>query len=435
MNRNSKSLIFALAVLIAPTGARDAVATIDGVVGGCVRMKETRGQLTDAAGSLHRADTVDANGDIPVPEVVIRFTFSGAGGPNRKIAPIYVRTGANGCYSAKWTDWTRDAFPTRAHMAILWSHTDVTGQRGGMPPPIFSIRGALGQALGNSRSFDLMANTTVDRTITSGDAAAAYITAWEFFERVARGGNGGRSDLLVNAMRGIHILIGLPNLSGGWGFAPTKNEVLVAARTPVLTPWTVAHELGHLATWTALGLSVAPLLPTDYFGLTWDFTTRESERAAFLEGMASFFAMAWMWERTAAAPTLYRGGARFDFEAATGSGTDRGATPITCATVSSGWERPFCNAAALWDVFDAPAGDDDPMTGRTQVHIVDTLDRYPDGCRSPAANGRGNASGCAALNHNDFLRNFRPASDRGVLSSIYKANGLAGGALYTDAHR
>ncbi len=428
MIKIGKSLLHGLSVLFVVTGAGDAGASIAGVVGGCVRMKETRGQLTDAAGSLHRADRVDADGALPVPEVTIRFTFSGAGGPGQKIDPVYIRAGADGCYSATWTDWTRDAFPTRARMAILWSHSDVTGQSDSMPPPVFSIHGATGRPLGNSRSVELTDNTTVDRTLAGGDAAAAYLTAWEFFDRVVRGGNGGRSDRLVNAMRGIHIFIGLPNLSGGWGIAPTQKEVLVAARMPVLTPWTVAHELGHLVTWNALGWRVAPLLPTDYAGLTWDFTTRESERAAFLEGMASFLAMAWMWERTAAAPTLYRGGARFDIEAASGTGDDRGAAPFDCTTVSSGWERPFCNAAALWDVFDAPAGDDDPMTTRTQVHIVDTLDHYPDGCPPPADNGCSNEVGFAGLNHNDFLRNFRPAGDRGLLSSIYKANGLAGGA-------
>ena len=428
MIKNSNCLLLALWVLFMLSGAGDAVASIGGVVGGCVRMKEIRGQLTDAAGSLHRADRVDADGAVPVPEVVIRFTFSGAEGPDQKIDPVFVRADAGGCYSAKWTDWTRDAFPARARMAILWSHSDVAGQWNSMPPTVFSIHGATGQPLGNSRSVELTASTTIDRTLAGGDAAAAYATAWEFFDRVVRGGNGGRSELLVEAMRGIHIFIGLPSLSGVWGIAPTQNEVLMAARTPVLTPWTVAHELGHLVTWNAMGLRVAPLLPTDYAGLIWDFTTRESERAAFLEGMASFFAMAWMWDRTAAAPTLYRGGTRFDVEAASGTGDDRGAAPFTCATVSAGWERPFCNAAALWDVFDAPAGDDDPMTARTQADIVDTLDRYPDGCSPQAANGCSNELGFAGLNHNDFLRNFRPAADRGVMSSIYKANGLAGGA-------
>ncbi len=229
-------------------------------------------------------------------------------------------------------------------------------------------------------------------------------------------------------MRGVHIVIGLPNLSGGWGLAPTAKELLLAARTPVLTPWTVAHELGHLVTWNALGLNIAPLLPTDYSGLTWDLTTRESERAAFLEGMASFLAMAWMWERTAAAPTLYRGGIRFDFEAATGTGDDPTKPVFACATVPSGWERPFCAAAALWDVFDAPAADDDPMTGRTQVDVVETLDRYADRCSPPADNGCSNEVGLTGLNHNDFLRNFHPADARGALESIYRANGLSGGA-------
>jgi hypothetical protein len=427
VKKNNKILLFFLLVLTVLSGAGEAGATIAGVVGGCVRMKEARGQLTDAAGSLHRADTVDADGSIPVPEVLIRFTFSGAGGPEQKIDPVFVRADADGCYSARWTDWTRDAFPARAHMAILWSHTDAAGQRDHMPPSVFSVHGPTGQALGSARSVDLMADTIIDRTFDGGDAAATYVTAWEFFDRVVRGGNGGRSALLVNAMRDIHILIGLPNVSGGWGFAPTGNEILVAARTPVLTPWTVAHELGHLVTWNALGLRVAPLLPTDYVGLTWDFFTRESERAAFLEGMASFFAMAWMWERTAAAPTLYRGATRFDFEAATGTGQDPTTMPFACATVPSGWERPFCNAAALWDVFDAPADDDDPMTTRTQADIVATLDGYPDACPPAAANGCTNELGPGGLNHNDFLRNFRPAGARGKLSAIYKANGLHGG--------
>ncbi len=414
--------------MIVSIGAGDTAASIGGVVGGCVRMKEIRGQLTDAAGSLHRADTVGGDGTIPVPEVVIRFAVDGAGGPDRKIAPVYVRTDVNGCYSATWTDAARDTFPVRARMAILWSHTDAAGQRDRMPPPIFSLHGITGQPLMNSRTVELAANTTVDRTITSGDAAAAYVTAWEFFDRVVRGGNGARSERLADAMRGIHILIGLPNVTGGWGLAPTAKEVLVAARTPVRTPWTVAHELGHLVTWNALGLSVAPLLPTDYVGLTWDLTTRESERAAFLEGMASFFAMAWMWERTAVAPTLYRGGTRFDFEAATGTGGDPAKTPFACATVPSGWERPFCAAAALWDVFDARATDDDPMANRTQVDIVETLDRYPDGCPPAAANGCSNEVGLSGLNHNDFLRNFHPTAARGALRSINEANGLSGGA-------
>ncbi len=420
-------VVLALLLLIVLAGAGDAAASTGGVVSGCVRMTETRGQLTDAAGSLHRADTVRPDGTIPVPEAIVRFTFESAGGPEQRVSPVFVRTDANGCYSATWTDGTRNTFPVRARMTILWSHAEMNGQQDRLPPPTFSIHGITGQMLGNSRTVELSADTTVNLTVTSGDAAAAYVTAWEFFDRVVDGGNGARSERLVEAMRGIRIVTGLPNVSGGWGLAPTGREILVAARTPVLTPWTVAHELGHLATWNALGLSVAPLLPTDYVGFTWDFTTRETERAAFLEGMASFLAMAWMWERTAAAPLLYRGGTRFDFEAATGTGEGQAITPITCATVRFGWERPFCNAAALWDIFDAPSADDDPMIDRTQVDVVRTLDRFPDRCPPPAANGCGNEVGASGLNHNDFLRHFHPPAARGALMSIYEANGLAGG--------
>ncbi len=420
-------VILTVLLLTVLAGAGDAVASIGGVVDGCVRMKETRGQLTDAAGSLHRADKANPDGTIPVPEVMIRFSFEGVDGPEPRVAPVYIRTDAQGCYSATWTDATRDMFPARARMTILWSHTDVSGQRDRMPPAIFSIYGMTGQALGTTRTVELFADARIDRTISGGDAAASYVTAWEFFDRVVNGGNGARSERLVKAMRGIRIVTGLPTVSGSWGLAPTAKEVLVAARTPVRTPWTVAHELGHLATWTALGLQIAPLLPTDYVGLTWEFTTRETERAAFLEGMASFFAMVWMWERTAAAPTLYRSGTRFDFEAATGTGEGSGTTPITCAEVSAGWERPFCNAAALWDVFDARTADDDPMIDLTQVDVAETLDRYPDKCPPPASDGCANEVGVSGLSHNDFLGNFHPPAARRALMSIYEANGLAGG--------
>lgn len=125
---------------------RQASAQLQGNVNGCVMMRETRGQLTNAAGSLHRNDNADANGNIPIAEVVLRFTFFGAL-PGQLIDPVFIRTNRLGCYSVNWRDWTRTTFPTRARMDIMWSHTEVRIPTDSMPPLVFSIRGPSGGVL------------------------------------------------------------------------------------------------------------------------------------------------------------------------------------------------------------------------------------------------------------------------------------------------
>jgi hypothetical protein len=410
-----------------------AVAQISGAVSGCITAIELRRQGTSAMGALHAASR---GAVVPLPGILIRFTFIGAGtNPNttQLIQPVFVQTDNNGCYFAEWSDWTRNQFPTTARMSVLWSHSSVMGASF-HPPERFSIRGSSGTRLTSTRTFQLGASTTVNRHFNGGVVPASYLTAWEFFDRIVDGTNGNPSNRLRQRMNGVEVWTRVTDTFGGGGVTPFKDRVLITANVPIDEPWVLAHELGHAVTWQGLNLTVAPIDPViDYArsGPGWSLISRETERAAFLEGMASFFATAWMWRRDAAAPVVNRttnsgSNFNFDYEAATATNTATGAT-LTCGTNFAAHERAFCHAAALWDLFDRPPGDDDNMQNRSQITIISTLNRFPDSCWFWQDGACSNEAGACGLNHLDFQFNMRADDQVRWANNIRPSNGLSGG--------
>jgi hypothetical protein len=279
------------------------------------------------------------------------------------------------------------------------------------------------------------ASTTINRQITSGEAASSYATAREFFARVAEGGNGGvPSTILVERMRGLEIRIRVPPPLGiTGGIAPTSHLILVTPGIPIRNPSGLAHEIGHVATWNALDVPIAPLFFQEYGSpdFTWDRLTAETSKVAFIEGAADFFMSVWRWSQATPTPFLALDGNRHGLESANwevGTATDPWTAPAsipvgnTCAGYTAPHQRVFCHTASLWDVFDDPAGDDDTLSLNI-AEIVETLDSYHDNCLPWASNGCANETGDTGLNHIDFQTNAAPDVQDDIVK-IYHMNGL-----------
>lgn len=123
----------------------------------------------------------------------------------------------------------------------------------------------------------------------------------------------------------------------------------------------------------------------------------DCEAVAWNEAFATFWGVVWGWTKNATAATA-------------GILTTQIEDPPTaCDTISANnrpWRLQACITSALWDVFDDPSGDDDPIDdGVTNVAtftFADTLNAYPAGW----GNRQDEESGSHGRNHWDFLANW-----------------------------
>lgn len=333
-----------------------------------------------------------------------------------------------GNFTSPWEDQTRDVFPARLRITVLWE-----GSRSGAggatthPATLFRIaRVGLGVEISPQsvffRNVDAANFNLGVLTATANDETAAYLTTEGFFFNIVR-----KSQTLRSRMPGLVVKTRVPDFNFLFGVAPLPHEVLVSENVPVSTPLVLAHELGHAITWAALDLGSAPINPaTDYVhpagGLLpqWDRDSRETSKAAFLEGLADAWALEWAFGSDAQA-VFSRGGKTFRVERGRVI-SPGGAVVLDCKLVNNAHEFPFCHTVALRDLLDSGGANSDGVD-LTRADIVDTLNRFPN-C---LGNGCRDELGLDALNHNDFLCNATPVSRRIAIRGVWSGNGISGG--------
>ncbi|MCC6538919.1 MAG: hypothetical protein IT162_15300 [Bryobacterales bacterium] len=323
-------------------------------------------------------------------------------------------TDTNGAFTASWRSISTNAFPVTLRIEVLMTHSLAAGGGNTHPKVEFTVvRNVNTSATQTFSRTALNANLALPTlALTPNDETAAYLTAREVWQRNVR-----FSNVLTSRMPGLVIKTRVPNFNFSFGVAPFQDQVLVADGTPRTAPFIVAHEIGHTITWNALGINSAPINPLTDYGLDfhWERDTRESSKAAFLEGMADFWGIIWL-SGSNNNVTLTGGGKTFNFE--TARVTDAtGALTLRCSTASRAWEFPFCHTAGLKDLVDNGGGDGVDLALST---IANVLNAFPTGC---IFNGCTAELGFNALNHLDFLRNA-PSNIQGSIASVWAGNGL-----------
>jgi hypothetical protein len=338
---------------------------------------------------------------------------------------FFAVTDNNGNFTSPWEDQTRNTVPTRLHVTVLWQSSDEAG--GGTTPPatLFRIaRVGVGVDISPQTVFSANVNATGATdlgvlTAPANDETAAYLTTREFFNRVVN-----NSRILRNRMPGLVVKTRVPSFDFRFGVTPFPREAYVSEGTPVTSPLTLAHELGHAVTWAALDLNSAPINPaTDYSHplgspLQWARDSREFSKAAFLEGLADVWALEWAFGSNVSA-VIPRGSLTFRYEAARVIRAD-GTVALDCRTIVNAHEFPFCQTTAVRDLLDNSGTDGVDLT---QADIVNTLNRF----QNCLTNGCRDELGLDALNHHDFLCNATPASRRTAIRRVWIGNGINGG--------
>jgi hypothetical protein len=331
-----------------------------------------------------------------------------------------VVTDDGGRFSVVWVDQKRVSFPITLQVRVSHASRETPGPDDLTAPVSFTVQGPNG----DTESFAL---TVQDEFGRLGDIVlspprgteetAAYLTTREFYDRIVA-----KSRNLRERMHGVKVRTRVPGFSIFNGITPLSKEVWITDGRPVSSPSTVAHELGHAATWAALKLNSAPINPaSDYMMLGvpgWRPDHREFSKAAFLEGMADFWSLVWLFPRNVR-PVFRIDNLTFNAETARVMRAD-GTEYFRCHNgVDRPWELPFCHTAALWDLHD-DASDEVHLS---IAQIVDILNAFPKNCIS---NGCRDELGFDALNHLDFLRNA-PAALQTQILKVWQGNGIAGG--------
>ncbi len=395
---------------------------IEGTVTGTIMVADNRnlGFIEAVTGTLSEPM-------MPVGSVVVAVTAIpvATGGSLTVINPtFYAVTDDDGNFTSPWQDQTRNGFPVRLRITVLWQSSDAAG--GGTTPPatLFRIaRVGVGVDISPQTVFRENVNAAGATnlgvlTAPANDETAAYLTTREFFNRVVN-----NSRILRNRMPGLVVKTRVPSFNSHHGVTPFPREAYISKGAPVASPLMLAHELGHAVTWAALDLNSAPLNPsTDYSHplgapLHWDQISREFSKAAFLEGLADVWALEWAFGSNERALINDEIGI-FDYEVPR---VTRGRIVVLdCRTVVNAHEFPFCHTTAVRDLLDNRESDGIDLT---QADIVNTLDRF----RNCLTNGCRDELGLDALNHHDFLCNATPASRRTAIRSVWIGNGINGG--------
>ena len=428
------------------------------------RLRDDPEDDTDDTAAYHRGLI---GTDVGLPNCLLRLTPIGPSGAPIE-TPTYTHTTADGGYVAVVTVPTReDTGPqlVEVEVAVMYGQAegfDVAGfeSRVLSSPPDYRFRavgGPVDPTLPEQLPTILISTyttTLASRSLNGRNfrlpttsIGMAYLSTEEFFTRVVDARNGGPAgaNVLSAKFTGVKVFT-----NGPLTFAAPNNLTMnVAAGLETSNPAShVAHELGHLVAWTLFESNI-PLLGTqDYcFGdgpgslsastCTHNLPTLEHERAAWHEGWAQFLTAAWYWPRDRPTPMLehWDGALIENAVIATGS------TNLDCETDPLAHRREFCQAAALWDVFDAPRDDttgefaDDDALALSLPEIFEVLDGYADDCSTnpfdPMDNHCSNEQGLDAMNHWDFIYNFgliRSFQEWFDLGDIFDGAGLSGGA-------
>lgn len=409
-------VVFAILVCFSLSFARPQIAksmqgSISGTVQGRIIVRDNR--------------NLESSAHVPVRHVVVAVTALPApsGGELQYINPTFFAiTDNNGNFSSSWQDGTRNAFPTRLRIAVLWEFSNELGVQNVAPTPLFRIRHVDPYRNAQSVFIRNVRGNSIDLGALIPDAndeTAAYLTTQEFFQRIVL-----PSQILRERMAGLVVKTRVPSFNSSFGVAPFPREVLISEGTPVQRPLVLAHELGHAVTWNALDLNSAPLNPaTDYThpagGLAprWSLQTREYSKAAFLEGFAEAWALEWVFGSDVAA-VLEGAILTFNFETGRVTLTGTTVTFMNCALINNAHEFPFCHTAALRDLLDS-----NDTVDLTHADLIDILDRFQNGI----SNGQRDELGVDALNHHDFRCNALGAARRVAIRRIWSLNGINGG--------
>jgi hypothetical protein len=426
MRTLAKSAVFAI-FLIVPTCA---AAKIEGVFHGRVVVEDARVTKPPTSACIRfdpaREGEHGPHCIFPVRRVIVSATVIGPTGLS--LETLWTQTDGDGNFVIFWTDSSRNSFPTRLRFKVHWYSTRgglITSTRNTKPGDVaFEIDSSddttISETVGTVNVDD---DTTREFQAEVSDESHAYLTAVEVFRRIVRW-----SDLLKSRMRKVHIKVRDPALFVERAMGPTSDLVLLNEGLPFTEPEIVAHELGHLVTWNALNLHNAPLNPViDYEGRNWCRSCLQTERVAFLEGMADFWSLVWQFKKEDGSGTvfLHDAGADLDVERGKSVNPDPGETRINCrGSTSQKFRRPFCQTVGLWDLYDANGSDGVRMS---VADIVNALNRFPNNCIE---------NGCTEeprtpmgdMNHHDFLRRIRPRSVRRKAREVFDADGLDGGS-------
>lgn len=404
---------------------RVAQARIEGTVQGRIRVGDNRSSVNGTAPAS------------PLPRVAVKRVIvsvralnASSGGELNVINPTFFAvTDANGNFELPWLDNTRDNFPTRLRVTVWFESSTEVGATGSRrPASLFRVmRVILGGEASADQSFESNVNSSDANlgplTAGANDETAAYLTTDEFFHNIVRD-----SSVLPDRMPGLLVKTRVPGFNSNFGVAPFRHEVFISETTPRTIPMVLAHELGHALTWNALDLDVAPIVPlTDYVfppgGLSpsWNRTTREFSKAAFLEGLADAWAVVWAFGSNANA-SFTRGAITFNVESATAVNS-AGQVVLDCKTVGNAHEFPFCHTAAMMDLLDNDGAGNGDGVNLSIATVVRTLNRF-ENC---VGNGCLHELGVDALNHHDFRCNASGSNRRALIRSVWLLNGINGG--------
>lgn len=364
-----KTFFHTCVVAFAVIAIADPAIAASGTIAGCVDFDDNRTQCNSGvSGSRHNNCGLD---DLPFPEAHVQLegVFGAVIGSGT--------TNDAGCFSFTFNDvWSGFPMANRALRVFLKNPSD------------FFVTNPSGTQYAFGFLVTLLdSNENVGtKHVGGGEQVGAYMTAHDVWERIVD-----PTTLLSSRMTGVRITTDHQDGS----MMIDKNHVQISDGAGNNAVTTVAHELGHAV--TAHSLDETYII-YDIFNCEIThtyFNAEDCDKVAWSEGIADFMAAVFAWTNNAPAAQF---GANI-LETISDAADD---------CIGADFRTEACQAAALWDIFDDPTNDDDPLddtTGATLANIVTVLDNYPGGC-SGGANRCSNEGGEHGTNHWDFLANW-----------------------------
>lgn len=377
--------LFIVGVLVGSEGASAA----SGTVAGCIDYDDNRTQCNSGAnGSRHNNCTLD---DLPFPgaRVTLEGVFGAVIGSGT--------TGSDGCFSFAINDiWSGFPMNNRPLRVYLENPSDfrVTSPSGATYAVTFLV------------SIPDSSHNVGTKNVGGSEQVGAYMTAQDVWTRIVE-----NITTLSSRMTGVRITTDHTDGS----MMIDKNHVQIADGAGNQAVTTVAHELGHAITAHALDETY---IIYDIFNCEIShtyFQAEDCDKVAWTEGIGDFWAAVFAWTNDATA-------AQF------GGNILETVSDANDDCVGQDFRAEACQAAALWDLYDDPAGDDDPVDGSpdaTATGIVTVLNAYPGGCAG-GADRCSNEGGEHGTNHWDFLANWDATypSTTDELRVIYGQTGI-----------
>jgi hypothetical protein len=263
--------------------------------------------------------------------------------------------------------------------------------------PIVLRRKNFGVAPG-TQVFDFQFNSEQFVSTMESETISAYRTAWEVFKMWEQQGTSPLSIKAHLEPLNIEVMASLGDLPypvSSWGdvkggMTPTSNTVMIGSPYARFSPWTLAHEMGHILTWNFFEIPLALISPTDYvtplnpLNFSWDVDSIEGEKVSFHDAFGDLNLAMWMWYRAADPPTSETlagvpsrsSNPRYPCDSSS-NGCNLEVAGI-CARDSTPFPKRLviCNLRALWDVIDEPPNDIDGITNRSLNHVLNVLKSY-----------------------------------------------------------